>query len=83
MGHNEDGSTSDMATSYLVSAEILSLDAQMPLENFTAFCYPGELCGNAFGFNPAKNLVFSVNAVFPKKINTNAIGMYITLHCKL
>ena len=75
MGHNEDGDTFDMDTTYLVNAEILSLDAHMPLDKFTAFCYPGELCGNAFGFSSTKNLVYTVNAVFPNSINTKAIGM--------
>lgn len=72
MGHNEDGSKMDYNISYLVSAEVFSTDGLMPLENFTAFCYPGKLCGNAFGFNPARRVVLSTNALFPKTINTKA-----------
>lgn len=75
MGHNEDGSTSDMNTTYIVSARIMSTDAKMPLESFTALCYPGELCGNAFGFNRDKSLVYTVNAVFPENVNTKAVGI--------
>lgn len=75
MGHNEDGDTFDMDTTYLVTAEIFSLDSAVPLDNFTAFCYPGELCGNAFGFN-SQHLLFSSNALFPSNINTKAIGIY-------
>jgi hypothetical protein len=43
------------------------------VEEFTAMCYAAELCGNAFGFNVNTGLVFSVNAVFPKNINTSAV----------
>ena len=72
MGHNEDGSKMDYSISYLVSAEVFNADGSMLLENFTAFCYPGKLCGNAFGFNPARRVVLSTNALFPKTINTKA-----------
>lgn len=79
MAHNEDGAAVDVDTAYIVNAEILSTDAKMPLESFMAFCYPGELCGNAFGFNRDKRAVYTVNSLFPKNINTKAIGKDIIL----
>jgi hypothetical protein len=75
MGHNEDGSPVDERTSYIVDAKILSANGLMPLESFTAFCYPGELCGKAFGFSRDKRAVYTTNALFPKKINTKAPGI--------
>ena len=70
MGHNEDGALTANTTSYIVSAEVTSEDG----DRFTAFCYAGELCGSAFGYSDTTGKVFSSNAVFPKNINTNAVG---------
>ncbi len=75
MGHNEDNGLSSVNTTFLVHAQVQSTDGQMPLENFTAFCYAGMLCGTAFGFNPTQKTVYSVNALFPKTINPDAIGV--------
>ncbi len=77
MGHNEDGGLYSVNATFLIHAQILSTDGLMPLENFTAFCYAGELCGKAFGFNPTRKLVYSVNAVFPKNINPDAVGVCV------
>jgi hypothetical protein len=38
-----------------------------PNEEFTCYCYPGHLPGNAFGHN-SKGFVFGVNALYPKPI---------------
>lgn len=73
MGHNEDNDAVYRNTAYLVTATVFSTDAKMPLDNFTAFCYPGELCGSAFGFN-SMDLIFTVNALFPVNVNTKQIG---------
>lgn len=67
MGHNEDGNLAYLNTSYIVRAIILDEEGEV-LENFTAFCYPGRLCGGAFSFNQ-NGLVMSTNALFPIKIN--------------
>ena len=68
MGHNEDGATMDIATGYMVNASLTNGD------RFLAFCYAGMLCGKAFGYNFATQTAITVNAVFPKVINTSAIG---------
>ena len=41
-----------------------------PDEEFTCYCYPGHLPGNAFGFNTA-GFVFGVNALYPKLMVLN------------
>lgn len=77
MAHNEDGEVGYVDKgykAYIVDAKILSTDAKMPLESFTAFCYPGELCGNAFGFSRDKRVAHTMNTLFPKKINIKGIG---------
>ena len=77
MGHNEDGEVGYLDKGYkafVVDAKILSANGLMPLESFTAFCYPGELCGNAFGFSRDKRVVHTMNTLYPKNINPKAIG---------
>ncbi len=61
IGHNEDGDIALAGTAYLVQAQ--------PLEQptFTAFSYPGFLCGNALGFNDA-GICFSIDNVRPRHI---------------
>lgn len=80
MGHNEDGDKINVNTSYMVHARItqpahdtILTRSSSEVEEFTALCYAAELCGNAFGFNLNTGVVFTVNAVFPKKINSSAI----------
>ena len=80
MGHNEDGDSINVNNSFVVHARITE-PALHPatgpvVEEFTAMCYAAELCGDAFGFNVHTGLAFSVNAVFPKSINTSAIRKY-------
>lgn len=72
MGHNEDGDTVSVNNSFVVHARITE-PASGLVEEFTAMCYAAELCGNAFGFNLKTGVVFTVNAVFPKTVNTSAI----------
>jgi hypothetical protein len=57
-GHNEDGLALYRDQTYLVRAR----PQDKPV--FTAFCYPGFLPGNAFGFNEA-GICFSCNNVQP------------------
>ena len=61
IGHNEDGDIALAGTAYLVQAEPVGQPA------FTAFSYPGFLCGNAFGFNSV-GICFSVDNVRPRHI---------------
>lgn len=61
IGHNEDGSPAFRGSMYLVHTQIEGKPA------FTAFSYPGFLCGNAFGFN-AEGVCFSVDYVRPRQI---------------
>ena len=72
MGHNEDGDTISVNNSFVVHARVVE-PASGLVEEFTAMCYAAELCGNAFGFNLKTGVVFTVNAVFPKTVNTSAI----------
>ncbi|CAI8008523.1 hypothetical protein GBAR_LOCUS5833 [Geodia barretti] len=72
MGHNEDGGTISVNNSFVVHARITQPGSDL-VEEFTAMCYAAELCGNAFGFNVKSGVVFTVNAVFPKTVNTSAI----------
>ena len=73
MGHNEDGALIDLTTGYLVKAQITEESGSS--ENFFAYCYAGQLCGNAFGYN-GKGVVTTLNSLFPKNLNTNAIGKH-------
>ena len=68
MGHNEDGAPIDLSTGYLVKAQVMEESGSV--ENFFAYCYAGQLCGNAFG----KGVVTTVNSLFPRNMNTSAIG---------
>jgi hypothetical protein len=60
-GHNEDGSRYYQDKMYVVEARV----AGKP--SFTAFSYPGFLCGNAFGFN-SEGICFCNNHVEPDGI---------------
>ena len=72
MGHNEDGDPVSVNNSFVVHARITQRGSGRA-EEFTALCYAAELCGNAFGFNTQTGVVFTVNAVFPKTVNTSAV----------
>lgn len=58
-GHNEDGLALYRGQTYLVRARPQGKPA------FVAFCYPGFLPGNAFGFNDA-GICFAANNVQPR-----------------
>lgn len=63
IGHNEDNVASIKSHTYVVHAKVNGRPA------FTAFTYPGELCGNAFGFN-SQGVCFSVDGVSPIEVAT-------------
>ena len=63
----------DVNTTYIVQADIKDSSGRS-LEQFTALCYAGQLCGNAFGFNNL-GMASSVNAVFPKVIASDGISV--------
>ena len=73
VGHNEDGLPVDVNTTYIVQADIKDSSGRS-LEQFTALCYAGMLCGNAFGFNNL-GMASSVNYVFPRVIASDGIGV--------
>ena len=84
MGHNEDGDKISVNSSFMVHARITepavsANEDASEVEEFTALCYAAELCGNAFGFNLNTGVVLTVNAVFPKKINSSAIRESLTV----
>jgi hypothetical protein len=73
--HNEDTSPIVYKTAYLVTLKINSskyYDTTAPNEEFTCYCYPGHLPGNAFASNKA-GFAFGVNALRPKLICLNSI----------
>ena len=72
MGHNEDDAIVDIYAAYLVHGRITT-SAPETVEEFTALCYPGELCGNCANFNLHTGVLSTANAVFPKNINTSAV----------
>ena len=61
IGHNEDGLPIYRESSYVVAVDI------QDHPSFTAFSYPGFLCGNAFGFNKA-GICFCNNDVRPPNV---------------
>jgi hypothetical protein len=67
-GHNEDGLALYRGQTYLVRVHPQDKPA------FTAFCYPGFLPGNAFGFNAA-GICFAANNVQPSRVR-NGIGRH-------
>ena len=71
-GHNEDGIILANSTSYIIDAEVMSNNETT--ETFVAFCYSGQLCSTTFGYSESARKVFSSNALFPKNINTDAVG---------
>ena len=81
MGHNEDGDKMDVNTTYLVHARIADPAQPQTVQEFTALCYPGQICGNAFGFNLNTGLVCTSNAVFPKNVNTSAVRKHASHKC--
>ena len=60
-GHNEDGSEYFRENAYVVEASVTGKPS------FTAFSYPGFLCGNAFGVN-SEGICFCNNDVRPQKV---------------
>ncbi|CAF1103708.1 unnamed protein product [Brachionus calyciflorus] len=65
--HNEDCASSVYTTGYFVACEIIPQREDYPHEDFTCFCYPGHLPGNAFAFN-SSGFTFSVDALVPRYI---------------
>jgi len=61
IGHNEDGSPAFRDSMYLIQAR------PEGKPTFTAFCYPGFLPGNAFGFN-SEGICFSADDVQPRAV---------------
>ena len=78
MGHNEDGDTIDITTGYIIDAQITEESGSTSTEAFYAFCYAGDLCGKAFGYN-GKGVVTTVNALFPKNVNASAMGKHVRM----
>ena len=73
MGHNEDNATLFEGLGYILQASYT--DSGSICEEITFYCYPGMLCGNAFGFND-KGIVMTQDALSPSNVNTSeeAIG---------
>ena len=67
MAHNEDNDPYFMDLGYFVHARITDASGAV-VEEFTHYCYPGILCGDAYGFN-SNGVVMTQNAVFPSDVN--------------
>lgn len=67
IAHNEDGGLDNLGATYVVTSSV-----QGSAASFTAYSYPGELAGGAFGFNTL-GVFFSTNAVFPKDISLKGV----------
>ena len=72
MAHNEDGIIPANKTSYIIDAEVIYDNKDS--ESFVAFCYAGQLCSTTFGYSESASKVFTSDALFPKNVNTNAVG---------
>jgi len=68
-GHNEDGSPAFQDSYYVIHAQVDDKPA------YTTLCYPGFLCGNAFGFNAA-GICFSCDSVQPQQVRVG-IGRHL------
>lgn len=66
LGHNEDADADIKDYAYMI-------EIQYPTYRFTAYCYPGYLPGNTFGFN-SHGLVITTNAEFPKAVQEKGIA---------
>ncbi|GAB6020421.1 hypothetical protein CHUAL_003116 [Chamberlinius hualienensis] len=62
--HNEDTSAAVNGRGYVVAATVTN-DKNDAINGIWAFCYPGTIPGNAFGFN-SQGLVITANALYPK-----------------
>ena len=67
MAHNEDNDPYLMNLGYFVHARITDASGAV-IEEFTHYCYPGILCGDAYGFN-SNGVVMTQNALFPSDVN--------------
>lgn len=70
MGHNEDNGTLFVDLGYILQASYKDASSGEPVEEITFYCYPGMLCGNAFGFN-SKGVVMTQDALSPSNVNPN------------
>nr|KAI8754424.1 acyl-coenzyme A:6-aminopenicillanic-acid-acyltransferase 40 kDa form-like [Biomphalaria glabrata] len=67
LAHNEDCDFKIDTYAYMVSVRIVDDQSGTELENFTSFCYPGELPGTAIAFN-RHGLVFTGNALYAEHV---------------
>ena len=75
--HNEDGHVALRTTAYYVNASV-----QADGSHHLALHYPASLAGHAFGFNGA-GLALSMNAVFPRAVDTHGAGGYFLTRAAL
>ncbi len=72
MAHNEDDD------SFFVGSTALVHDV---LAGWVAFYYPGELVGNAFGWNTKTGILLSSNELSPVAFDVNGAGSCCFLVC--
>lgn len=63
-GHNEDNGIEACNNTILANITLIAVPEKNET-SFMAFCYLGELCTTAFGWNK-NGIAFSLNHVFPK-----------------
>ena len=67
MAHNEDNDPYLKDLGYFVHARITDASGAV-VEDFTHYCYPGILCGDAYGFNN-NGVVMTLNDLYPSDVN--------------
>jgi hypothetical protein len=67
LGHNEDDDTFFLGKCALVEDES---------DGWTAFFYPGQLAGNAYGWNWRSGVAVSSNQLSPNPLNVSGAGYY-------
>lgn len=81
MVHNEDSLFVVYDTAYIVTCKIrgskqFDSDRVAPNEEFTSYCYPGQIPGNAYAFN-SSGFAFTVDALVPKEIATKRMRKHL------
>ena len=82
MGHTEDNASMFNNLGYILQARYTDASSGKLLEDITFYCYPGMLCGNAFGFNN-KGVVMTQDALSPTNVTASekAIGRWCVCVC--
>ena len=79
-GHSEDATSpaiDELPLGYIVHSTLLDDDETTILHHYTAFAYPGCVCGWAWGFN-SHGVVCSINALTPAKLQVGLAASVVS-----